>query len=177
MKKILVTLILLLTLTGCSLSNNTMTSSPTKKVEEFLGKYQNMDTEVLTQLDLVVSEDTTMTDEEKGIYRGLIEKQYQNLAYKIKDEDISGDKATVDIEIEVLDYASSIRKSKKYYDEHMDEFKEDKTYTKYKLEELKNVNDRVKYDITFHLNRSDDLWKIESLSDTDRQKIHGLYDK
>ena len=66
MKKILLCLFGILLFTGCSCTNTTMVSSPTKKVEEFLGKYQNMDTEVLTQLDLIVSEDTTMSDEEKS---------------------------------------------------------------------------------------------------------------
>ena len=54
MKKILLCLFGILLFTGCSCTNTTMVSSPTKKVEEFLGKYQNMDTEVLTQLDLIV---------------------------------------------------------------------------------------------------------------------------
>lgn len=178
MKKILLCLFGILLFTGCSCTNTTMVSSPTKKVEEFLGKYQNIDTEVLTQLDLIVSEDTTMSDEEKSTYRGLMEKQYQNLAYKIKNEEISDDKAVVEVEIEVLDYASSIRKSKKYYDEHLDEFKEDDTYTKYKLEQMGKVDDKVKYDMSFHLTKSEDgTWSLDSISDVDRQKIHGLYEK
>lgn len=207
MKKILIYLSLfILLITGCTNNMNT----PTKKVEEFLGKYQSMDSEVLTQLDDIVSTDTTMTDDEKKDYRSLMEKQYQNLSYKIKDEEIDGDNATVLVEIEVFDYATSINKSRKYYDEHPDEFKDDdkatinddnkdddtlgdKTsdaidsakdkieesskYIEYKIKQMMNVTDKVKYEITFHLTKVNDTWKVDDISDMDRQKIHGLYEE
>ncbi len=76
MKKILVCLSLFLLLAvGCT---NTM-NTPTKKVEELLGKYQKMDSTVLAQLDSVISEDVNMSDEQKKEYRSLMEKQYQQL--------------------------------------------------------------------------------------------------
>ena len=211
MKKILIYLSLfILLITGCTNNMNT----PTKKVEEFLGKYQSMDSEVLTQLDDIVSTDTTMTDDEKKDYRSLMEKQYQNLSYKIKDEEIDGDNATVLVEIEVFDYATSINKSRKYYDEHPDEFKADSEatindndkdnnkddntlgdkasdalegakdkieesskYIEYKIKQMMNVTDKVKYEITFHLTKVNDTWKVDDISDIDRQKIHGLYEE
>ena len=211
MKKILIYLSLfILLITGCTNNMNT----PTKKVEEFLGKYQSMDSEVLTQLDDIVSTDTTMTDDEKKDYRSLMEKQYQNLSYKIKDEEIDGDNATVLVEIEVFDYATSINKSRKYYDEHPDEFKdEDKAtinddnkdnnkddntlgdkasdvvdsakdkieesskYIEYKIKQMMNVTDKIKYEITFHLTKVNGTWKVDDISDIDRQKIHGLYEE
>ena len=217
MKKILVSIsLLLLLVAGCS---NTM-NTPTKKVEEFLGKYQSMDSGILAQLDQVVSEDTNMSDEQKSEYRSLMEKQYQNLSYKIKNEEIDGDKATVDVEIEVYDYATSISNSRKYYDEHPNEFmasdenteatigtddaienenitrngtddsndeslvdeisealEETTKYIDYKIKELKNVTNKVKYDITFHLTKKNDKWYLDDISDIDRQKIHGLYEE
>ena len=121
MKKIFIALVLgLFIFTGCGNNMNT----PTAKVEEFLTKYQNMDSEILTQLSDVIDEDTTMNSNQKDEYRSLMEKQYQNLSYKIKNEKINDDSATVDVEIEVYDYATSIRNSKKYYEENPDEFKE-----------------------------------------------------
>lgn len=187
MKKILVCLSLLLFLTvGCT---NTM-NTPTKKVEELLGKYQKMDSTVLAQLDSVISEDDSMSDEQKKEYRSLMEKQYQNLSYKIKNEEITGSTATVDVEIEVYDYATSIAEAKKYYSEHKDEFMDDEDdnileealessakYIDYKIKELKNVTDKKKYDITFNLSKDDDdNWELDDISDIDRQKIHGLYE-
>ncbi len=222
MKKLLNTVLLfivtILFITGCG---NDM-ATPTAKVEEFLGKYQKMDSEVLTQLDNVIAEDSSMNDEQKKEYRSLLEKQYQNLSYKIKDETITDDTATVDVEIEVYDYATSIRKSKDYYKEHQDEFTKTKEtidednpldndganttdtptddnndndndnenesesdglleeaseFIDYKIKQLKNVTDKVKYDITFNLTKKDGKWYLEDISDMDRQKIHGLYEE
>ncbi len=53
MKKIIVCIFALFTLAGC---NNVM-NTPTKEVEEFLGKYQTMDSKVLSQLDDVIKTD------------------------------------------------------------------------------------------------------------------------
>ena len=50
----------------------------------------------------------------KEKYKDLLEKQYQNLSYKIKDEEIEKDTATVVVEIEVLDYKTAINKVKEY---------------------------------------------------------------
>ena len=217
MKKILIVLFLFLLLTGCSMGTNT----PTDSVEKFLGKYQSMDSEVLAQLDKVVSDDDTMNDNQKKDYQSLMEKQYQNLSYKIKDEKIDGDTATVLVEIEVYDYANSIAESRDYYNEHKDEFKTDNiigndgtnttdnntiddegiisdgdvdnnngdtdlgdvvedvldsAFIDFKIKQLKDVTDKAKYEITFHLSKEDDEWVIEDISDTDRQKLHGLYE-
>ncbi len=214
MKKLLCILSLsLLLFTGCS----NMMNTPTERVEEFLGKYQSMDSEVLAQLDSVISSDTTMSDEQKKEYRALMEKQYQNLSYKITNEEIDGDNATVDVEIEVFDYATSVAESRKYYEENKDEFKEgaeatidtdddvkndndaddaedsneedkddtkkdtttepeDSKYIDYKIKQLKDVTDKVKYEITFNLTKENGKWKIEDISDMDRQKLHGLYE-
>lgn len=120
MKKLFIVLLLsLFIVTGCG---NSMT--PTGAVEDFLGKYQSMDSDVLAQLDKVVNDDTTMSDEQKKEYKSLMEKQYQYLSYKVTDEEIVGDTATVDVEIEVFDYASSIRKSAEYYENNKDMFDE-----------------------------------------------------
>jgi len=189
---------LLLFLAGCG----NMANTPTQKVEEFLGKYQTMDEDVITQLKQVLSDDKTMNDEQKDKYRALMEKQYQNLSYKIENEDIDGDKATVDVEVEVLDYATTINKSKKYYEEHKDEIekenqedkkdndnviedaaddletavKESSAYINYKLKELESVSDTTTYTITFYLNKENGDWKLQDISDSDRQKLHGLYE-
>ena len=183
---------------GCTNTANT----PTERVEEFLGKYQSMDSDVLTQLDQVISDDTTMSDEQKDEYRALMEKQYQNLSYKIEEENIEGASATVDVEIEVLDYATKINEAKEYYEEHKDEIekenqeeqsdnnnvvedavegaeeviKESAAFIDYKLKELESVTDTTTYTITFYLTKEDGEWKLQDISDQDREKIHGLYE-
>lgn len=206
MKKFLVICMGLLLLVGCSDTTNT----PSKKVEDFLGKYQKQDDDVLTQLDLTLDSDTTMDENQKKEYKSLLQKQYQNLSYKITDEKIEDEKATVEVEVEVFDYKSSMDKSKAYFEEHKDELMKDnkddnkdnkdnkdndtntdnndnnnndnnnaiddaKAYIDYKIQELKNVEDKTTYDITFNLTKKDGEWVVDDLSDTDRQKLHGLY--
>lgn len=193
--KIFLVVIFSLFIVGCG---NTM-STPANKVEEFLGKYQNMDDDVTIQLDEVLdSED--MSSEQKEKYRSILEKQYQNLSYKIKNEEINGDNATVDVEIKVLDYATTINDAKKYYEEHKEEIdkkyneehkdnvvedavegveealEKSAAYIDYKLKELENVTDTISYDITFYLSKENGKWKIQDLSDVDLKKIHGLYE-
>ena len=110
------------------------------------------------------------------------------MSYKIKNEEIVGNNATVEVEIEVLDYATSINNSKKYFLEHESEFlkenevqiKEDdldkaKTYIDYKIEKLKEQKNKTKYQITFDLEKSGEVWELRNLNEIDRQKIHGLY--
>lgn len=189
---------LLIFLAGCSTSMNT----PTSKVEEFLGKYQKMDDDVSVQLDEVLSKDDTMTAEQKDKYRSILEKQYQNLSYKIENEEINGEEATVDVEIEVLDYATTIRDAKKYYEEHKEEIESSNekeqsdndnlledavegseeaiensaAYIDYKLKKLQNVSDTTTYNITFYLTKKNGEWQLQNITDLDLQKIHGLYE-
>ena len=110
MKKLVLVIAILFLFTGC----NDMMNTPTKKVEDFLGKYQSMDSDVLTQLDDIIESDRDLKDAQKKDYKSLMEKQYQNLSYKIKDENTDGDKATVDVEVEVYDYRSDIDKAETY---------------------------------------------------------------
>ena len=188
----------MLLVAGCT---NTM-ETPTTKVEEYLGKYQRLDDDVSTQLDQVLDDDNTMSDDQKDQYRALMEKQYQNLSYKIENEEINGDSATVDVEIEVLDYATTIADAKEYYQEHKDEIEKENdqeqsdndnvvedavegteeaieksaAFIDYKLKELESVSDTTTYTITFHLTKEYGEWQLQNLYDLDLEKIHGLYE-
>lgn len=46
----------------------------------------------------------------------------------------------------------------------------------YRLNQLQNANDRVKYTIDFTLTKVDDKWTLNEIDDATRQKIHGLYE-
>ena len=50
------------------------------------------------------------------------------------------------------------------------------SFITYKIKQLMDVTDKAKYEITFHLTKEDGEWKIEDLTDVDRQKIHGLFE-
>ena len=163
MKKILIiTLLISVFLLGCE----KMMETPTSKVENFLGRYQRLDKDVLKELNNIIEDEQDMTEEEKLEYKKLLEKQYQNLSYKIKKEIIAKDTATVDVEIEVLDYKNAINKSEKECKKNLIECK---------LKEMKNINNKTKYDLTFTLNQEEGKWVIENLNETAVKKLHGLY--
>lgn len=177
-KNLFIGIMLFVLSVGCS----NMMNTPTKKVEEFLSKYQTQDEEVLKQLDEVIDSAGTMTSKQKDKYRDLMKKQYQNLSYKIKDEVEDGNKATVEVEIEVYDYASSINESETYLTTNKEEFidtntntVDDEKFMEYKLEQLEQVKDKIKYTINFTLTKSNNKWQLDDITEIDRQKLHGLY--
>lgn len=180
MKKIIAGILLLITLivmSGCSLKSG---MTPKDKVKEFLDSYKNQDSDVIDNLDEIISNE--YSDEYKERYRTLMINQYKNLDYKITDEIIDGNNALVTAEITVFDYGTTITEADNYLTEHEKEFyKEDSNeldndkFLDYKLDQLEKVSDKKSYTIEFSLNYEDKEWKLESLSDSDIEKIHGIY--
>ena len=176
-KKILILLVSLVLLTGC----NDMMNTPTKRVEEYLGKYQILDSTVLTELDEVV-DNSDYSDEYKEEYKELMIKQYQNLSYKIKNEQTDGDSATVIVELEVFDYNNALSEANDYIEDHEEEFAGDDKETReekmahYKINAMKEVTDKASYTINFSLIKDNKKWVLEKISNSDLEKIHGLYE-
>lgn len=177
MKKFLLIIMTLFLLVGCE----TVMNNPTKRVETFLNKYQTMDSEVLKQLDETLSNDVNLTESQKKDYKDLMKKQYQNLTYTIKDEEVNGDKATVKVEIEVYDFNKAMTKADDYLSENQDEFTDknnnidNEKFMDYKIKEMKNANDKVKYTIDFTLTKNNNKWQLDDIDEITRQKIHGIY--
>ena len=177
MKKVIPFFLMLLFLTGC---NNVM-NTPTKEVEEFLGKYQTMDEKVMEQLDKVLETDHTMTDTQKEEYKSLMKKQYQNLSYKIKEETIDGEHASIVVELEVYDFHKAMEEADEYLKTNGSEFvkkdgsTDEEKFMDYKISEMKEQKEKVTYTITFTLTKKDDTWELDDITDIDRQKIHENY--
>ena len=168
MKKIILLFIFLLLLVGCSLSN-----SPTSRVEDLLSKYQTLDKDIKKGIDEVVSEET-LTNVQVRRYRDIIENQYKNLSYEIKDERYDGDTATITVEIEVLDYKKAINDVSSSY-LNSDNYTVEE-YNNSKLSALENVKDKVLYTIDFDVNKdSNGNWRLASLSNETIKKILGMY--
>lgn len=165
--------------TACDNVSNT----PTRKVEELMGKYQSVDEDVLDDLNDVINSESNLTDKQQDRYRELLKKQYQNLTYEIKEEKIDGDNATVETEIEVIDLAKVNKDAENYLKEHKDEFNDDKgnfsqeKYTDYKLDKMEDAKDKIKYTLELTLTKEDNEWKLDNLTETERQKIHGIYNQ
>lgn len=177
MKKILWALLIIFCLTGC----NNLMNTPTKKVEYLLSKYQGNDEEVLKQLDETLLTDAILLPEQKDRYKNIMQKQYKDLKYTVKDEAIDGKTAVVEVEIEVYDYSKAITNIEDDLINNSDKYKDSTgeisttIYNDAKLANLENVTDRVKYTINFTLSRVDEEWIVDDLTETERMKIHGLY--
>lgn len=177
--KLLIVIISLFFIVGCV----NLKKTPTKKVETFLSKYQTHDKEVLDQLDGVINEAGLLDQEQKDQYRKIILNQYQNFSYKIKDEIIDGNNAKVVTEITVYNYGKAISEAEAYLSSNRSEFITDldtdninyKKFLDYKIKKMADTKDKITYTINFTLTKTDKEWKLDTISDVDRQKIHGLY--
>ena len=180
MKKILAFFTLFLVLAGCSLSE--IDNTPTKKVEAFFNNYQTLDQDVLDDLDVVIAKETNFTTEQKETYRDILKKHYQNLTYEIKGETVNGNKATVEVEIEVTDFYKVMNNSEQDISDNYDDLLgegsnyDQSKYIDYRLSLLKNAKDTVKYTLNLTLTKNNDGdWVLDDLDDIEEQKILGMY--
>lgn len=177
MKKFIIVLVGICLLTGCDTLNNT----PTKQVEMMLADYQTLNQDVLDDLDQVVEAETSLVGEQKEDYRKLMKKHYKDLIYDVKDEKIDGDEATVTVEIDVRDYSKILSKANTYLQEHPEKFENDKgeydasKFMDYRLDKLKEADERVKYTMEIKLHKKDKKWILDDLTEEQEQKIHGVY--
>lgn len=180
MKKILLSLLTIFLLVGCTSNLN---NTPTKKVEQYLDKYQKLDDSVVADLNATLDTDTSITEDTKEDYLNLFKDQYKNLKYEIKDETIDGDIATVETEITVIDYASVISETEAYRTSDENKFKDEngnydeKEYSKYRLEKLKAAKEETTYTLYLTVSKQDDKWVLNQLSNEDLSKINGLYNE
>ena len=178
MKKIILGIISILLLSGCG---EDIFNTPIKKVETFFQNYQTLSEDVVEQLNKVVNEEENFNADQRLAYKELMKKHYQDLTYEIKDEIIDGDTATVTTEIEVTDYSKVMMDADTYKNEHSDEFTNDEgvydasLFIDYRLKQLKDVKETVKYTIDFTLTKIDNEWKLDTLTEEQENKLHGLY--
>lgn len=93
MKRLVLVILSIVLLVGCSC---TLMSTPTKKTEEFLNNYKNLDEDVLSDLELS-AEAEGLSTKNTETYKEIMKRQYQDMKYKIEKEDIE---KTVDYTLE-----------------------------------------------------------------------------
>ena len=148
-----------------------MANTPTSKVESLFTKYQKLDNDIKTGIDSIL-ENEDLSESRKERYKKILENQYKNLTYQIKDEMIDGDKAQVLVEVEVTDLKNSLNDL--VYDTSLYETKD--LYDEEKLKRLENAKDKVKYTLELSLTKTDNgEWTIDSLSDSELKKLQGMY--
>lgn len=152
-------------LVGCSMGN-----TPTARVEALFNKYQTIDNDISSGIDSVLDEQN-LTDAHRDRYRKLLESQYKNLSYEVKDELIDGNNATVVVAIDVIDYKRAINDlvfdSSIYTKESFDEEK---------LNRLEQAKDKVTYTLDLTLTKDEDgTWNLNALTNEQIKKIQGMY--
>ena len=157
--------ILFIILVGCEMAN-----TPTSKVEDLFTKYQKLDTDIDNGINNIL-EEQNLSESQKERYRKILENQYKNLTYQIKEETIDGDNATVTAEIEVTDLKKSLEglvfDSTIYTKETFDEER---------LNRLEKAKDKIKYTLELILTKgSNDEWKLNALTNEQIKKIQGMY--
>lgn len=164
-KHILLLALPILFLIGCTMSN-----TPVSKVENLFSKYQTLDNDISEGINDVLDEQNLSTAQ-KERYQKILEKQYKNLSYQIKDELIDGDSATVIAEVEVIDLKKSMNDlvfdSTIYTKE---------TYDEEKLYRLEQAKDKVKYTLELTLTKdTNEEWTLDALTNEQLKKIQGMF--
>ena len=175
MKKFLFLILTLFILTACG--NFEIGNTPSRKVEDYLNKYQTLDKEVIDDLKTTLINETTIKEEEKNDYLNFMKKHYRDLTYQIKDQTIDGDNATVTVEITVRDYSKIINDANNYKNNNPDKFSKDplNLFSTYRLEELQKVKDTITYTLNLTLKKINNKWVLNQLSNEELNKINGLY--
>lgn len=175
-KKIFLIVSLLLLVVGCGCMKKTAKGA----VQDYLNQYKNLSANVISDMDDVIDNEN-LTDTQKEKYRDILKKQYQDLKYDIVSEKYDGDNATVDVKIKVYDLYKVQKDANDYLTTSGDEFKENGVFSNdlfmdYKLDKMKKTMDTIEYNITFNVTKDDKgNYKVSDLSNTDLEKIHGVY--
>lgn len=176
MKKLGILVLSLLLIVGCSCSRKTAVDA----VKNYMNLYINNDESVLDELD-EYTEREELTDKQKETYKEIIRNQYKNITYEITNEEYEGDTATITAKVKVYDLFKVQKAADEYLlNNHEKFYDETGTYDKtlfldYKLEKMKEQKEVIEYTIDFKVIKENDEWTVSQLSDSDLEKIHGIY--
>jgi len=179
MKKLLILFLAMFFIVGCGCEQ--AGNSAKKQVDDLFYKYQTLHSSVAVQLDSVVDNESTFTDEQKKGYKEVMERQFKDLEYEIKDEIIDGNNAVVTVEIEVYDYGKVLKAANDQLLNHKEDFNDDQgnysetKYNDYKIQQLKNAKEKITYTVNIDLTKTEKSWSVNSLNDITLKKIYGLY--
>ncbi len=180
MKKILLIVLMGVLLVGCSCSKSTARGA----VEAFLDQYRNLSASVVGDMDDVVDAEENLSDEQRDKYRDILRKQYTDLTYEIISEDYNDDVAIVETKITVYNLGKAQNDANTYLNDHSEEFYDEfnnydlSKFLDYKLDLMQKNTDTISYTINFNVEKNaDGVWQVTELSQSDLEKIHGIYEE
>lgn len=154
--------------------------TPSERVEDMFNRYIKNDKDIVDELDAYMGEQN-LSSEQKDKYKEIIKSEYATIKYDIKDEQIDGDEAVVEVQIEVTDLYKASKDAGDYLSKNAKEFYTDGAYDRskfidFKLDKMEKTEETVSYTIDIDLTLKDGLWTIEQLNNDTLEKIHGIYD-
>lgn len=175
---IVLVMIMSVTLVGCGC----MKKSAKGAVEDFLNQYRSLSSNVISDMDDVVDKEN-LSDTQKEKYRDILKKQYKDLKYTVTNEEYDGDNAIVKAKITVYDLHKVQKEANDYLNNNADKFKDENgtfsndLFMDYKLENMHKSTETVEYTIDFKVTKDEKgNYRVTDLSETDLEKIHGIYD-
>ena len=163
-------------MTGCK--NDT---SAKKVVSNYLNSYTNYTKDVENELDKIVNNDLDLSSDAKKMYRKIMKKQYKDLEYTILSEEYDDDKALVTVRIKVYNLLEAENEVTQYLSKNLKDFYNERNefdnekYVLYKLNYLYNYDKKINFNIVFFLNYKDKEWSLVQPTDSDLEKLHGIY--
>lgn len=175
MKKIILFLTCVFFVVGCSCSADKASDA----VEKYLNEYKGLSDNVLKDIDELVEKEK-LEDKHRDTYKEIMKKQYRDLNYTIENESYDGDEAKVTVKITVYDLYKVEKDAQEHLNNHQDEFLTDgaydsKKYLEYKLDQMKDANETISYNLVFKVNKVDGKWQVEQPNEKTLEKIHGIY--
>ncbi len=178
MKKILLVIVSLFFIVGCSCA---ITNDAASATREYFNKFKMHDEGIIKELEDYV-EKQDLTESQKETYQDVLKRQYKDMKYEIIDEKYDGDKATVKVKVTVYDLYKSQQDADKFLLDNREEFNDESgihdaaKFLEYKLEQMKKQEETVDYTIDVKLEKNEkDNWEVQQLSEEDLEKIHGIY--
>lgn len=170
---ILLLSVVLLGTTACT------TKNAADAVEMYLNEYKTLSDNVLEDIDTVTKSEE-LKEELNETYKDILKRGYRDLEYTIENEAYDGNTADVTVKITVYDlYAASLN-ARNYLEENAEEFLTNGSYDSdkyiaYKLNKMKNTNERISYTIVLTCVKIDSTWQVEEPNEMTLEKIHGIY--
>ncbi|MBQ8659632.1 MAG: hypothetical protein IJ475_02190 [Bacilli bacterium] len=174
MRKILILLLGLMIIVGCS------RKSVTLMVSDYLNLYRTLDSRIMEELDKFV-DSKDLSEENRELYKDAIIREYNSIDYEILSETYKGEYAYVNVRLTVLDLYKIQKDSLVYLNNNVHLFSDENgvykssLYTKYKLKRMNETTETVSYEAEFKLLNNGDNWELIQPSNDVLEKIHGIY--
>ena len=176
MKKIVIFIVILLVLSGCSKSKNAFDI-----VKDYLDNYNSLSSNIRKEIDEIVNNSNELSEDNKDIYKKIFLRQYKDLKYTILTEEYGDNKALITVNINVYDLNKAEEEAMDYLSKNLKDFYDDNDifnndkYINYKLNLMYESKERIDYIVTFLLELKNDKWVLVQPTNEDLEKIHGIY--